>query len=1152
MNIIINNPNANINIYPKPDLSHPADSKNQLTIGDLHGNALKLIYFLIRQNVIILDEKIYPELVRIYQQPVQSLTKADLDSFDKIIASISALPVGTVRLIGDELCDRGSNDYFTLKILERLTELKVPVEILISNHSIDFIDQYETQDDFIPARLTYEHSLSMSNLQELITKGLVLRSTIDALVSNNINPNLKALSYTLDKDNNKITIYSHAGIDLSVIASLAKKLNIDYCHDSIEHLAQTIDLINAKISLHLRNNTLHTLYLHKDMMQGYMSGYSLDRTKSPLEFIMWNRACSELARPTKHERGYGLDFIHGHDLNDRSDKNIFNLDNSLGKDVYHHNGDYSILYSQELPSYQCDLLAKKLAKPQITEEKKEGDNPKQEFEAPPTPKSLDEKSAHTRVMSKEEKLKFDNHAKALFAELKKAALLSEENRQLVYEKIPDFMIDVYTSALPFLRAARILTQDTFKKLIDGYFEPEMFATLGELKLLTQETFNKIISLDFGTVNAVEYAFKKLKTNQDLYTRENISVLMNCGEHANQIMAVISLNKEFATQSILDTLVKQSKSAKQINYFLSKFPTDERPKYFNIALKLDDKDSYCFSLSTDKLLGAKLANQDNLEILIQFKNTYGIDGLLINLDRAKLLTPENRAALLKLPKLTYESIQSINNLISNNIASHENFECLLKADDHFELVAKTLLDLEKSQLCTPSARNIIVKYPKFADDIAWAIKALHAGKILSTENLEAIEKSLQSTSQSNVNIPALKCAQILCQLNSIGMLTAQTRELAGKSAQHEESINKALRPLFDNKLLTPDLCITLLEHGAYADSLASLYTRLDEAKMLTPDMKTALIKKLPHTHSLSSALWRLQDHKTLSIATWQLMLENSEHSSHLALAYNELSENKLLEHFPALLKHVEHAWTLAYAIAHLKKSALFTQENYAILIANPEYASDLSQGFTHLYRDNIFTNELRDLLVYFTQQPGAQRYTSRSILPFLLDQLNETNLLNKTCLAYLKTLNNQEVTDMFSFTCLLQKYRILTEANFISIVTGFNQKWIDCKNFCDLLNRLEKAGLVSPAKLKRSQATFDKLIECKQFITELKQELKAIVPLTLEAFDKIIDQKREKMRSEALAKASLRGPTIRFFSAIDSTTREVVTTRPVLFHRATPS
>ncbi|MHB1948534.1 MAG: Dot/Icm T4SS effector Wip [Gammaproteobacteria bacterium] len=1145
MNIIINDPNANINIYPKPDQSHPADSKNQLTIGDLHGNALKLIYFLIRQNVIILDEKIYPELVRIYQLPVASLTKTDLDSFDKIIASISALPVSTVRLIGDELCDRGSNDYFTLKILERLTELKVPFEILISNHSIDFIDQYETQDDFIPTRLTYDHSRSMSNLQELIKKGLFLRSTIDTLVVNSIKPNLKALSYTLDKDNNKITIYSHAGIDLSVIASLAKKLGVDYCHDSIEHLAQTIDLINAKISLHLRNNTLHTLYLHENIMQGYMSGYSLDRTKSPIEFIMWNRAYSELARPTKHERGYGLDFIHGHDPSDKSVKNIFNLDNSLGKDLNHHQGDYSILYSQELPSYQCDLLAKKLAKPEITAEKKEVDKPKEEFEAP-TPKILDEKST-PRVMSKEEKLTFDNHAKTLFAELKKAGLLSEENRQLVYKQILDFMIDTYTSALPILRAAKILTQDTFKKLMDGYFEPEIFATLLELKLLTQDTFNKIISWDYRTVNAVEYAFKKLNKYKDLYTKENISALMNCGEHANQIMAVISLHKEFATQSILDTLVKKSESAEQINSFLGKFPTDERPKYFNIALKLDDKDNYYFFRSTDTLLGAKLANQDNLEILIQFKNTYAVGGLLINLDRAKLLTPENRAPLLKLPKLTGEFISGIDNLISNNIASQENFECLLKANDHFELVAKTLLDLEKSQLCTPFARNLIAKYPQFADDIAWAMKSLHTGKIFSTENLDTIEKSLQSNSPSNVKLPALKCTRILCQLNSVGMLTEQTRELASKSAQHEESINKALRELFDNKLLTPDLCITLLEHGAYADSLASLYTRLDQAKMLTPDMKNTLIKKLPHTHSLSSALWRLQDHKTLSIVTWQLMLENSEHSSELALAYNELSENKLLEHFPVLLKHVKHAWTLAYAIASLKKSGLFTQENYGILIANPEYASDLAEGFRYLSSDNIFTNELRDLLVYFTQQPGAQRYTSTSIA-FVLKHLNETNLLNKTCLAHLKTLNNQEVTDMLSFTCLLKKYRILTEANFISIVTGFNQKWIDCKNFCDLLNRLENAGLVSPAKLKRSQATFDKLIECKQFITELKHELKAIVPLTQDVFDKIIDQKREKMRLKALVKAGLTGPTIRFFSAIDSTTREVVTRRPVLFHR----
>ena len=43
---------SDADLYKEPgsDHNHPCDPSNQLTIGDLHGNALKLIYFLLRQK----------------------------------------------------------------------------------------------------------------------------------------------------------------------------------------------------------------------------------------------------------------------------------------------------------------------------------------------------------------------------------------------------------------------------------------------------------------------------------------------------------------------------------------------------------------------------------------------------------------------------------------------------------------------------------------------------------------------------------------------------------------------------------------------------------------------------------------------------------------------------------------------------------------------------------------------------------------------------------------------------------------------------------------------------------------------------------------------------------------------------------------------
>jgi len=110
--------------HPEPDLKHPADPRNQLTIGDLHGNALTFIHFLIKQNVLVLkNSKDYDDLVRIYSDGFTDImTKApdskgvpetpeliakykrDVDLFKKILSEATVIPdSGTVRLIGDEV-----------------------------------------------------------------------------------------------------------------------------------------------------------------------------------------------------------------------------------------------------------------------------------------------------------------------------------------------------------------------------------------------------------------------------------------------------------------------------------------------------------------------------------------------------------------------------------------------------------------------------------------------------------------------------------------------------------------------------------------------------------------------------------------------------------------------------------------------------------------------------------------------------------------------------------------------------------------------------------------------------------------------------------------------------------------------------------------
>jgi hypothetical protein len=251
----------------------------------------------------------------------------------------------TVRLLGDELADRGSNDYFTLKILEKLAKSEVSVEILLSNHSIEFIQAYETNEKFVRQIMSEAHTHSMQNMQRFIDKQLVSRKDIMKMIQETYQPALKAIAYSLNEKNKEITIYSHAPIGFSVIEQLAIKLQVEYKDATCRELAESIDRINKKYQEQVKQGAVHRLYTSKNMGKGY-EGKTLNSNQAAFEFIMWNRSYRSLDRPTKHF-DYSLCFVHGHHpIDPEANKNhIYNLDDKLGKENRYNQGEYTVLYS---------------------------------------------------------------------------------------------------------------------------------------------------------------------------------------------------------------------------------------------------------------------------------------------------------------------------------------------------------------------------------------------------------------------------------------------------------------------------------------------------------------------------------------------------------------------------------------------------------------------------------------------------------------------------------------------------------------------------------------------------------------------------------------------------------------------------------------
>jgi hypothetical protein len=234
-----------------------------------------------------------------------------------------------VRLIGDEFSDRGSNDYYTLLLLERIGQLGIKFEFILSNHGFEFIESYE-RGDFFPHEMQMAFAMSLIRLNNFIGRGLVSKNDINNIIRQFYKPNLKVLSYSVTKDQKTIVIYTHAPVGLTEIEQLANELNIPYKDESATELAQTIDEINKVFQTkYVQQNKVTTIF-------------------NILEPFLWNRKYDGLVRPSTHNQ-YSVKFVHGHDGTEKTENNIYNIDhnNSLGKANHYIEGKHQIFVFQD-------------------------------------------------------------------------------------------------------------------------------------------------------------------------------------------------------------------------------------------------------------------------------------------------------------------------------------------------------------------------------------------------------------------------------------------------------------------------------------------------------------------------------------------------------------------------------------------------------------------------------------------------------------------------------------------------------------------------------------------------------------------------------------------------------------------------------------
>ena len=141
---------ANIANYPTPDHKFPDDTI--LTVGDIHGNVMKIIWILIYENIVLMTDKQYYRLLDMNNRiimysyrlaiPIKDAIANDLNinnlvfdeveskDFNKNIKSfideIKTIRFNknikniTIRFLGDVFFDRGANDVLTLELLNMM------------------------------------------------------------------------------------------------------------------------------------------------------------------------------------------------------------------------------------------------------------------------------------------------------------------------------------------------------------------------------------------------------------------------------------------------------------------------------------------------------------------------------------------------------------------------------------------------------------------------------------------------------------------------------------------------------------------------------------------------------------------------------------------------------------------------------------------------------------------------------------------------------------------------------------------------------------------------------------------------------------------------------------------------------------------------
>ncbi len=356
---------AELEEYPvKSQQLSKFDSKDvTYTFGDMHGNVLKLINFLMMVGIIEMTQETYNKIVELYGKCSSTVVvfnnrylkkasaeievaKQTVKEFKTLLESgeIKFNNKASVRLLGDIIADRGNNDYLILLLLGAMKKAEVKFEIVASNHDVEIIKlldlNKENLQNVTESLQAFDVNIGQANSALCALETVTWNEYKQALKELYL-PHFKLLSYEISKDKQSMTIFMHGVNNCYVIEGLVKQMEIkNFKTDTAETLASAIDSINDRFCSKLRSaddedvkwacNVLENSYFQGSYGKEAVARELPGANGSALGALIWSRSCG-------NDTGYAFVtfIVHGHDCEysnwEQYDSKRTNLDTDIGK-----------------------------------------------------------------------------------------------------------------------------------------------------------------------------------------------------------------------------------------------------------------------------------------------------------------------------------------------------------------------------------------------------------------------------------------------------------------------------------------------------------------------------------------------------------------------------------------------------------------------------------------------------------------------------------------------------------------------------------------------------------------------------------------------------------------------------------------------------